>query len=221
MRQLPWRQLTLHRKALDTAACLRYRLAVGGNVQLQDHAAEQLRYIRSAMERAGSFTAVPGAGAIGMGLTAFAAGGAAWGLEPGPEWLRVWLAAALCAFVIGLAAMLVKARRGGMSLTSPAARKFALGFLPPVLAGVMLTAALARAGLHGILPGMWLALYGAGTITGGMFSVRVIPASGVAFMALGAVALSGPESWANAVLALGFGGVHVLAGAIILRRYGG
>ncbi|MBE0659400.1 MAG: hypothetical protein IH602_17030, partial [Bryobacteraceae bacterium] len=42
---------------------------------IHEHALGQIDYIRSTMERAGSFTAVPGAGGILMGLTAV---GAAW-----------------------------------------------------------------------------------------------------------------------------------------------
>jgi hypothetical protein len=44
---------------------------------------------------------------------------------------------------------------------------------------------------------------------------------GASFAGLGMVALLGPAAWGNACLALGFGGVHVVFGAIIARRYGG
>jgi len=58
-------------------------------------------------------------------------------------------------------------------------------------------------------------------VTGGAFSVRIVPAMGFAFMALGTVALLGPMIWSDWLLMAGFGGLHVLFGAIIGARYGG
>ena len=44
---------------------------------------------------------------------------------------------------------------------------------------------------------------------------------GLAFMVLGVVALFASAEWSNTLLGLGFGGLHILFGAIIARRYGG
>ena len=44
---------------------------------------------------------------------------------------------------------------------------------------------------------------------------------GLCFMALGALALFAPFSWANVFMALGFGIQHIVFGAVIARRYGG
>ena len=40
-------------------------------LELHEHAMDNLRYIRQTLERAGSFTAVPGKGGILVGLIAF------------------------------------------------------------------------------------------------------------------------------------------------------
>ena len=89
------------------------------------------------------------------------------------------------------------------------------------LAGALLTVVLLRAGSSAVLPGIWLLLYGTGVVTGGAFSVRIVPVMGLGFMALGAVALVAPPAWGNALLAAGFGGLHIVFGAVIARRHGG
>src|SRR5215213_8478373 len=110
---------------------------------LHDHAIDNLRYIRATMERAGSFTAVPGVGGIFMGLTALFAAMAAMNY---PDlFLPIWLTEALIAFLIGLFATVKKARAMDVPLNSSPARKFALAFAPPILVGGILTIALLRA----------------------------------------------------------------------------
>jgi hypothetical protein len=44
---------------------------------------------------------------------------------------------------------------------------------------------------------------------------------GIAFMALGLVALALPATWGNSMMAIGFGGFHIVFGIAIARRHGG
>jgi uncharacterized protein YjeT (DUF2065 family) len=190
-------------------------------IDIQRHALDNLRYIRDTMERAGSFTAVPGWGGFAMGITAVAAAFTAARQSSEEGWLSVWLSAALVAFAAGLFAMARKARTTHLSLWSAPARKFLLSFVPAIIAGGLLTVALYRAGHTAALPGIWLLLYGTGVVTGGAFSVPAVPAMGLCFMLEGAFALFAPAAWRDLLLGLGFGGLHIVFGAIIARRYGG
>jgi len=190
-------------------------------VELHEHAMENLRYIRRTLERAGSFTAVPGIGGMLMGSTALAAAWMASGQLRGGAWLAVWMADAGLALLIGVVAAAVKSRRVKMPLLSGPGRKFVAGFAPPMVAGALLTAVLYRAGLTAALPGTWLLLYGASVVAGGGASVRVVPLMGACFMAAGAAAFLLPAAWGNVFLAAGFGGLHIVFGAVIAVKYGG
>ena len=190
-------------------------------VRLDAQAMDNLRFIRNTIESAGSFTAVPGRGGMLMGATALlAAFGAAFTHGPG-EWLSVWIATAVLALAIGLIASWYKAGRIKTPLLSRPFRRFVLALAPPVLAGALLTFMFYREGAGRSIPAMWLLLYGAGITSGGAFSVRVVPVMGLSFLALGSVAVFAPTNWGNALLAAGFGGLHILFGWVIARRYGG
>lgn len=190
-------------------------------IALHDRAMDDLRYIRQTMERAGAFTAVPGWGGVAMGCTAVAAAFIASSQPTAERWLAVWLATAVVAVAIASLTMARKARRADMSLLDGPGRKFALSFLPPVVAGAVLTAVLFSSGAVAAIPGMWLLLYGAGVVTGGTYSVRVVPVMGLCFMAVGIAALFSPSAMGDIYLAIGFGGLQIGFGIDIARRHGG
>lgn len=196
------------------------RPSVPPPVDLQAHAMDNLRYIRRTIEQAGSFTAVPGIGGIVMGITALAAAWISRARHPAPWSLAVWLAEACLAMSIGIAAAAWKSSRAKAPLLTGPGRKFVAGFAPPMLAGAVLTAVLFAAGVGAFLPGVWLLLYGAAIVSGGSASVRVVPLMGACFMAVGTAALIAP-AWGPALLAAGFGGLHVVFGTVIAVKYGG
>jgi hypothetical protein len=189
---------------------------------LGDRALDHLRYIRETMERAGSFTAVPGWGVAGIGATALATAAIAARQPTAVAWLVTWLTEAAIAIALAGLALWRKARASGVPLLSGPFRRFAFSFSMPLLAGAALTLAVFfRAGAVEPLPGLWLLLYGTAVVCGGVFSVRIVPVMGLCFMALGAATLVAPAVWGDALLAAGFGGLHIVFGVLIARRYGG
>ena len=192
---------------------------LGARFEPQDDPAADLRFIRDTMERSASFTAVPGWGQVILGATALVA---AWLAARYSEmWLRIWLGEAALAVAVAFVSTQYKANRRGLPLFTGPGRKVALGLFPPLIAGGLITLLLERSGLRAAIAPAWLLLYGAGIITGGLYSVAIVPVMGVCFMALGALAVAAPANWGNALLAAGFGGLHIIFGLLIARRYGG
>lgn len=189
-------------------------------IPIDSRAADNLRFIRDTMERAASFTAVPGWGGVAMGFSAVVAGLIALKM-PAVQQFWVWLIEAGVALTIGCVAVRMKSKRLALSLSSRPAQRALLSFVPPLLAGAVLTVVLYRAGLLSVLPGLWLLLYGAAVVTGGAFSVRIVPVMGICFMLLGAIAMLLPVIWGNIFLMLGFGVMHIVFGTLIARRHGG
>lgn len=190
-------------------------------VPLDRRAAENLRFIRETMERAGQFTAVPGRGMVAVGLTALVATAVAPRVIGSMGWLTAWLTEAAIAAAVGAICLVRKARRLGLPLLSAPARRFFLAFSPPLLVGAVLTAVAVRHGLAPLLPGIWLLLYGTAVLCGGALSVRIVPLMGVSFVILGIAALWAPARLGAASMAIGFGGLHVIYGVLIARRHGG
>lgn len=190
-------------------------------VALHDQAFDNLRFIRTAMASAGSFTAVPGWGGVGMG-TVGVIGAVLGSLQSTvAAWLLVWALTAVAGATVGALAMVRKARRAGVPLSTGAGRKFALALSPALLVTLPLSAAMVRAGMPFLLPGLWLLLYGTAVVAGGVYSVRPVPLMGACFIGLGVLALFAPPAYGDALLAVGFGGLHVLFGLVIARGHGG
>jgi len=188
---------------------------------LHDRAMDNLRYIRETMERATAFTGISGWGQVAIGVSALASSFIAAQQKSFTNWLAIWCAEAVVALPIAGWSMDRKARAVKMPLLSGPGRKVVFSLSPPLFAGGLVTVVLYRAGLTNAIPGLWLLLYGTGVVTGGMFSVSAVPIMGLCFMALGAAAFLAPAGFADWFMAAGFGGLHIVFGVIIARRYGG
>jgi hypothetical protein len=198
----------------------RFRSLSHSAQSLDTRAVDDLRFIRQTMERSAAFTAVPGWGMFAVGASALPAAWLASHYAFDLRWLQIWICEAVLAISLAIVAIQSKAARRGLPWTSGPGRKVALSLVPPVAAAAILTFPLFRANLGSVLPGTWMLLYGVGVVAGGEFSVSVIPVMGVSFMAAGAVALFLP-AMGNWAMAVGFGGLHILFGILVARRYGG
>ena len=188
---------------------------------IHEHALSNLRYIREAMERATAFTSIPGWGGVAIGLTAVITAALAHPFAGTRRWLLLWLGEAVVAAVIAAITMFAKARRANVSFRGTPARRFFISYFAPVVAGAALTFVLGHRGVYAVLPAVWLLLYGASFVSSGAYSIPVVPVMGVCYMTLGIAACFVSAAVGNVLLGIGFGGMHLIFGFIIARRYGG
>ena len=156
-----------------------------------------------------------------MGVVALAAALVGATQQDDWRWVIVWLTAAAVAIPLGVLAMRWKAGRYGIALWSAAGRRFAQGFVPAIVAGAILSAALATSGRFDLVPATWLLLYGAGVLAGSTASVPVLGWLGAGFMGLGVGAMLTGSEWRDLWLGAGFGGLQIAFGIIIARNHGG
>ena len=189
-------------------------------VNLDMHAIATLRYIRASMDGAGS-VAIPGSAGNAMGGIGLTAAALSSMPDLAAYWLLIWLIAAPLAVLVG-GVLLAKSR----SITTFVAigtpgRKLALGLMPSIFAGAVLTAVLWNAGLVEAIPGTWLLLYGCALVSASVSTIASVAWMGGCFVGLGIVALVGPAVLHVPLLALGFGGLHIVFGILIARGVNG
>lgn len=213
---------TLQHKGLDLVISLVHTSVMPEPSSLANRAEADLAFVRGVMARSHQFTAVPGLGGVLMGATAIVAAVLA-SLQPSRErWLTVWIAESVIAFTIGLITLFRKARSSGTSLSASPARRFALGIMPPVLVGALLTYAATQANAWELLAPIWLCCYGIGVLGAGAASaVPSVLVLGTTFVVVGGLSVITPAEWVNVWLGLAFGVAHVCVGAVVMRRHGG
>src|SRR5688572_10484965 len=96
---------------------------------IHEHAFDNLRYIREAMERASAFTSIPGWGGVLVGVSGVITAVIAHSRPASKEWLWTWLIDAFVAALIGGAAMALKAKKANVSFTGAPARRFFVSYL--------------------------------------------------------------------------------------------
>jgi hypothetical protein len=195
----------------------------------QRAAHDDLRFIRRTLEAAGRFSLVPGRGLVLIGCLALLA--AAWdrrlaaaslgaGGRTCPA-LPVWGALLAASLVTGIGALKGKARRISQPAFPPILRRALWGYGAAMALGGILTLAAWRAGRPDLLPVVWLGCYGAALTAAGALSITAVRVVGIAFLATAAVAALAPPAAGPALLAAGFGGLHIAFGAYVAWRHDG
>jgi uncharacterized BrkB/YihY/UPF0761 family membrane protein len=187
-------------------------------IPIESRALGTLAYIRTSIESSGSM-AVPGMAGIVMGGIGIIATIVASVPRGAPHWLGIWLVAAAVAFALGGAMMAREAAQSGHARYLGPVRKFLLCLCPALLTGAALTFVLWRAGTTGLIPGVWLLLYGCAVLSASTVTIartmRLICIMGVLFMLLGLLAFAAPPGTHTLILGMGFGALHTIFGILI------
>jgi hypothetical protein len=205
--------LPLHGKLDKVAQVLKENVS-----NMDSHAAATLRYIRASMDGA-ALLALPGSAGIALGLVGLLATALSYIGSLRAYWVEIWLLAGMLATVIGSLLVVRESSLRGLNLVGMPLRRFALCLFPSLFIGLIMTALLWRHGdLHDI-PGTWLIAYGGALIAASATTTRTIGVMGAAFSLLGLITLLLPDSLHIPALAAGFGGLHIVFGIIIGRRF--
>jgi hypothetical protein len=187
---------------------------------IESRALGTLAYIRASIESSSSLD-VPGMAGIVVGVIGLLAAIVVSLPRGAPHWLGIWLFAAAAALALGGALVARQIVQRGHARYWGPARKFLLCLCPALLAGGVLTLVLSSTGSVALIPGMWLLLYGCAVLSASTVTTagvaRLVGIMGALFVALGSITFALPLAAHNAMLGLGFGGVHIVFGLLIGR----
>jgi hypothetical protein len=198
-------------------------------------ALEELKVIRSLMERPVKYSTQSGLAGILAGTIALAGMFADMYISGHYEPVT---AVTLCFFVwggvLGLSLLAVvgltrlREIRQNMPLWSAVKTRILLAILPPALAGIGLTLAIVfrwymdiGPNEWGLIPPIWMLFYGVACWQVGEFSVKELRWMGAAFLLAGLVTATCLQVYPYLTLGVTFGGFHIVYGVIVRLRYGG
>ena len=198
-------------------------------------AAAHLQVIRTLMERAALYRRALAPIMMFNGGVGLAAAALGWGLQVGSARAFILFWAGVCVVAIAGSYLLVRrqALKESEPFWSPPTRRVTQALLPPLAAGLMISAVVfLRAGqAAGIgsslaamlwLPLVWVVLYGCAFHAAGFFMPRGMKVFGWAFIVGGCVLFAaGLQDWtrplecAHGVMGFFFGGLHLAYGVYL------
>ena len=200
-----------------------------------DRAAEELKVLRQLMERPIRFSTMSGLSGVLAGAAALA-GCAANGYFSGHysgrgalgAHMLIWAGVFLTALVATVVLTRLREIRKGMPLWSKIKGRILLIILPMFVAAAGLTGILVARELGqpgpeqwGLIPAIWMVLYGLALWQLGEFSPLEVRLLGTAFLAGGLVAAALGQQSPYWSLGVAFGGLHIVYGVVVWIRHGG
>ena len=138
-------------------------------------------------------------------------------LAAGLTWLAVLVIAATADVVITWA----RARRRGETYWKRAQFQTGLAILPGFVLAAFFTYMFGAWNEYGLIPFGWMIGYGMALWTVGMFSITEVKVLGGAFLAVGWLGMILLPGSPIVLLAVTFGGFHLVYGAVVWVRHGG
>ena len=193
----------------------------------REEAVEQLRVIRSVMERATIFRALSGETALIGGAVALAA---AWASEKFQGWLWAswWLGGLVLVLAFNVFQILRMRAVHDRPFWSSGLRVALRGALPSLIAGGFLGLLFVRSGASQPAACLWILHYGLALLAIREFAPKSMVWLGWAFVIFGVASLAGvtgvvnlPMEWTqrlngSRLMALAFGGFHLVYGGLIV-----
>ncbi len=187
-------------------------------------AEENLRVIRALMERSTKFSTFSGLSGVCAGLASIVGCivTRALGHDPGTfpiAFLTLWSAVILVAVGVDYLLMKRRAARVGKHVISRLGKQMVIASAPGLGAGVAITLYLLQHHMLGTVFPFWMLAYGIAVSATGLFSQREVSLLGAAFLLAGTVALFAP-GFGLTMMALSFGGFHIVYGVAMSRKEG-
>ncbi|MBK1883872.1 hypothetical protein JIN85_15750 [Luteolibacter pohnpeiensis] len=193
----------------------------------REEAAEQLKIIRTMMERATIFRALSGETALIGGAAALAA---AWFSEGkiGWSWAVWWLGGLALVMIFNIVQVNRTSTAHGKPFWSSGLKLALKGAIPPIVSGGFLGLLFVRSGSDVPAACIWILHYGLALLAIREFAPKSMTWLGWAFVIFGVSTLAGfsdavqvISAWMKGVngshlMAIAFGGFHIIYGGVIL-----
>ncbi|MBI3272306.1 MAG: hypothetical protein HYZ53_25165 [Planctomycetes bacterium] len=188
---------------------------------LDRRAVEDLRVIRTLMERSAKYELLSARAGLAAGLIALV-GALFLSLArldgPWPYGL-VWAGVFVGSLTSVVLCVIQRGQERNEPVWSPQARAVVTALLPPFLVGWTISVWLFARGEHLHLPGIWMLCYACGALATSTYAPEPIRGLGVAMLCLGPVTLALPTAFGNVLMMFAFGLGHMgLAAALELRE---